>query len=69
MNQSLRICWGSQSRPSLSKERGVRKPDIPTIEALCDIFNVSADYLIGKDDVTVRIVGKEGLKGSMLRTA
>lgn len=43
-------------------ERGVRKPDIPTIEALCDIFNVSADYLIGKDDVTVRIVGKEGLK-------
>lgn len=40
-------------------ERGVRKPDIPTIDALCDIFNVSSDYLLGKDDVTVRFVGRE----------
>ena len=40
-------------------ERGVRKPDIPTIDALCDIFNVSSDYLLGKENVTIRYVGKD----------
>lgn len=29
-------------------ERGVRKPDINIVAALCDIFNVSSDYLLGK---------------------
>lgn len=43
-------------------ERGVRKPDLNVLTALCDIFNVSSDYLLGKDDVTIRIVGKEGLE-------
>ena len=43
-------------------ERGVRKPDLNALTALCDIFNVSSDYLIGKDDTTIRIVGKEGLE-------
>lgn len=42
-------------------ERGVRKPDINVVAALCDIFNVSSDYLLGKDDVTIRLVDKEGL--------
>lgn len=42
-------------------ERGVRKPDINVVAALCDIFNVSSDYLLGKDDVTIRLVGKDGL--------
>ena len=43
-------------------ERGVRKPSVPMLEALCDIFNVSADYLLGKEDVTVRLVNGEGIK-------
>lgn len=43
-------------------ERGSRKPSIPILESLCDIFNVSADYLLGKDDVTIRFVGKEGIE-------
>lgn len=42
-------------------ERGVRKPDINVVAALCDIFNVSSDYLLGKDDVTIRLVDKDGL--------
>ena len=42
-------------------ERGVRRPDVATIDALCDFFNVSADYLLGRDDVTVRLVGDDAL--------
>ena len=42
-------------------ERGIRKPDVLTIEALCDIFNVSSDYLLGLADVTVRLVGQSDL--------
>lgn len=37
-------------------ERGVREPDYDVLSYLCDIFNVSTDYLLGKDDVTVRLV-------------
>ena len=33
-----------------------------SIEALCDIFNVSSDYLLGKEDVTIRLVGNDGIK-------
>lgn len=29
-------------------ERGERKPDIETLCTLCDIFDVSADYLLGR---------------------
>lgn len=43
-------------------ERGVRRPNIDVVSALCDIFNVSTDYLLGEDDVTVRFVNGEGLK-------
>ena len=43
-------------------ERGVRKPDINILTALCDIFNVSADYLLGKESVTMRLVDKSGLQ-------
>lgn len=43
-------------------ERGVRKPDINVITSLCDIFNVSADYLLGKEAVTMRLVDKAGLQ-------
>lgn len=43
-------------------ERGVRKPDLDTLTALCDIFNVSSDYLMGKSDVTVRLLTTEDLK-------
>ena len=43
-------------------ERGVRKPDINVLTAMCDIFNVSSDYLLGYDDVTVRYLTEEDLK-------
>ncbi len=37
-------------------ERGVRKPDLDTVIALCDIFNVSSDYLLGRSPVVPRLV-------------
>lgn len=43
-------------------ERGTRKPDLNVLTALSDIFNVSVDYILGNDDMTVRIVGKDGLE-------
>jgi len=43
-------------------ERGVRRPDFETLESLCDYFNVSSDYILGKSDVTVRLVDSDGLK-------
>ena len=43
-------------------ERGIRRPDFETLNALCDFFNVSTDYLLGKSDVTLRFVDTEGLK-------
>ena len=37
------------SKQTISQyERGVRKPDQDNLIALCDIFNVSTDYLLGK---------------------
>ena len=30
--------------------------------ALCDIFNVSVDYITGKEDVTIRLVDGDGIK-------
>lgn len=33
-------------------ERGVRKPRPDTLDLLCDFFNVSSDYLLGRDMVT-----------------
>lgn len=43
-------------------ERGERRPSMAVLESLCDFFNVSSDYLLGKDDVTLRFVGKEDIE-------
>ena len=43
-------------------ERGVRRPSIDIVSALCDIFNVSSDFLLGEDDVTIRIVNTDEIK-------
>lgn len=43
-------------------ERGVRKPDINIVTALCDIFNVSSDYLLGAEDVTMRYLREDDLR-------
>lgn len=40
-------------------ERGERNPSMTVLDALCDFFNVSSDYLLGKDSVTLRFVGKD----------
>ena len=37
-------------------------PDMDMLLALCDIFNVSLDYLTGKEDVTPRLVDIDGLR-------
>lgn len=44
-------------------EHGVRRPDQETLLALCDVFNVDADYLLGREGVTMRLV--DPLKGQM----
>lgn len=57
----------NQTKQAISQyERGVRRPDMDMLLALCDIFNVSLDYLTGKEDVTPRLVDKNGLR--MLET-
>lgn len=43
-------------------ERGVREPDYENLSALCDVFNVSTDYMLGKDDVTMRLLDADGIK-------
>lgn len=42
-------------------ERGVRRPDLDTLSILCDFFNVSSDYLLGKSNITMRFVDSFGL--------
>lgn len=31
-------------------ELGIREPSLSTLKALCDFYDVSADYLIGRTD-------------------
>ena len=31
-------------------EQGVRQPSLETLNLLCEVFDVSADYLIGRTD-------------------
>ena len=37
-------------------EKGDREPDYETLEAIADYFNVSIDYLLGRENTTVRLV-------------
>lgn len=43
-------------------ERGIREPDYDYLLALCDIFNVSVDYILGKADVTARFLKAKDLE-------
>jgi transcriptional regulator with XRE-family HTH domain len=53
----------NQTKQAISQyERGVRRPDMDTLLALCDIFNVSVDYMTGKEDVTPRLVDGNGIQ-------
>ena len=36
-------------------EAGVRKPSIDTLSELCDFFNCSADYLLGRVEIPTHI--------------
>lgn len=42
-------------------ERGVRRPDYDTLLAICDLFNVSVDYILGKTDHTARLLDEQEL--------
>lgn len=47
----------SVNKQTISRyELGKRRPDFDTLEKLCDIFNVSSDYMLGNVDTTMRIV-------------
>ncbi|MBE5910920.1 helix-turn-helix domain-containing protein [Pseudobutyrivibrio sp.] len=49
-------------------ERGVRFPTKENLEALCDAFNVTSDYLIGREDVSpVLLTGDELALIDMIR--
>lgn len=53
----------NQTKQAISQyERGVRRPDMDMLLALCDIFNVSMDYMTGKEDVTIRLVDGDGIR-------
>ncbi len=43
-------------------ELGKRQPDFEKLERLCDVFNVSSDYLLGKSNVTARLLNTEELE-------
>lgn len=43
-------------------ERGLRRPDMESLEAISDVFNVSVDYILGKSDVTIQIVDEKDLE-------
>ena len=56
----------SQSTISLY-ESGKRQPDLDTLKKIAQFFNVSVDYLLGKEDKmhqltpnTIRIIGRGG---------
>lgn len=42
-------------------ERGLRRPDMESLEEISELFNVSTDYLLGKSDITIQIVDEEDL--------
>lgn len=42
-------------------ERGVRFPTKENLEALCDIFNVSSDFLLGREDVSPLLLSEDEL--------
>jgi len=51
-----------QTKQNVSQyERGVRRPNMDKLQELCDIFNVSMDYITGKEDVTPRLVDSDGI--------
>lgn len=51
------------SKQTISQyERGVREPDFESLEALCDIFNVSSDYILGKVNITMRFLTEGDLE-------
>lgn len=43
-----------------SYETGERRPKYETLEALCDVFNVDMDYLLGKTDIRNRAANELG---------
>lgn len=50
------------SKQTISQyERGIREPDFEYLNALCDIFNVSTDYMLGKANVTMRFLTETDL--------
>ena len=57
----LAISIGVNKQTISQYERGVRRPDLDTLSALSDFFNVSSDYLLGKVDITLRYVDADGL--------
>jgi transcriptional regulator with XRE-family HTH domain len=49
-------------------EKGFRQPDPDTINRLCDIFNTTTDYLLGRTDNPNPVKNKEPRKGGTIIT-
>ena len=60
MNQEELAALVQVSRPAIGHyERRERFPDFDTIDQLCTIFGVTADYLLGRSDVPVAQISAE----------
>ena len=51
---ATRIGIGKQAVSQYESDK--RHPDFETLGAFSDFFNVSADYMIGKSDITLRLL-------------
>lgn len=52
--QSLADAIGVALRSYQCYEQGTRQPSLSLVAAICDVLDVSADYLLGRDDVPDR---------------
>lgn len=48
--QAVASAVGLTKNAITNYETGIREPSLETLKSLCDLFDVSADYLIGRID-------------------
>lgn len=71
INQAeLAKVFGVSQQTISSYEKGIREPDIETLNNLSDFFNVSLDYLLGKTNIpdtveTLALSRKDGYEDDL----
>ena len=48
--QAVASAIGLTKNAITNYESGIREPSLSTLKSICDFFDVSADYLIGRSD-------------------